>query len=39
LKLLLNCKADKHANNQAGWTTMDVAQQQHNRESITILRG
>nr|KJB73774.1 hypothetical protein B456_011G250700 [Gossypium raimondii] len=39
LKLLLNCKADKHANNQAGWTLMDVAQQQHNRESITILRG
>ncbi|XP_017647982.1 ankyrin repeat-containing protein BDA1-like [Gossypium arboreum] len=39
LKLLLNCKADKHANNQAGWTVMDVAQQQHNRESITILRG
>ncbi|KAG4127534.1 hypothetical protein ERO13_D10G221100v2 [Gossypium hirsutum] len=39
LKLLLNCKADKHANNQAGWTAMDVAQQQHSRESITILRG
>ncbi|KAE8711273.1 hypothetical protein F3Y22_tig00110299pilonHSYRG00117 [Hibiscus syriacus] len=25
LRLLLDCKADKHATNQAGWTALDVA--------------
>ncbi|KAK8576829.1 hypothetical protein V6N13_121829 [Hibiscus sabdariffa] len=39
LKLLLNCKADKHATNQDGLTALDVAQQHNNRECITILRG
>ncbi|KAK8577207.1 hypothetical protein V6N13_122199 [Hibiscus sabdariffa] len=34
LKLLLNCKADKHATNQAGSTALDVAQQHNYRESI-----
>ena len=39
IKLLLKCKADKHATNQAGSTALDVAQQLNNRESIRILRG
>ncbi|KAK8514881.1 hypothetical protein V6N13_121830 [Hibiscus sabdariffa] len=39
LKLLLNCKADKHVTNQDGLTELDIAQQHNNRESITILRG
>ncbi|MBA0571282.1 hypothetical protein Golob_004863, partial [Gossypium lobatum] len=39
LKLLLNCKADNHATNQAGSTAPDVAQEHNIRESITILRA
>ncbi|XP_022748014.1 ankyrin repeat-containing protein BDA1-like [Durio zibethinus] len=39
LKLLLQCKADKHATNQAGSTALDIAQQLDNIESIRILRG
>ncbi|KAE8698665.1 putative Ankyrin repeat-containing protein [Hibiscus syriacus] len=39
LRLLLDCKADKHATNQAGWTALDVAIGQNNREIISILRG
>ncbi|KAH1045694.1 hypothetical protein J1N35_036478 [Gossypium stocksii] len=39
LKLLLNCKADKHATNQAGLTALRVAQQHNNRENIAILKG
>ncbi|XP_038992966.1 ankyrin repeat-containing protein BDA1-like [Hibiscus syriacus] len=39
LRLLLDCKADKHATNQAGWTALDVAIGQSNREIISILRG
>ncbi|KAE8724671.1 hypothetical protein F3Y22_tig00009942pilonHSYRG00029 [Hibiscus syriacus] len=38
LKLRLDCKADKHATNQAGSTALDVAQQHNNRESIIMLR-
>ncbi|XP_022739105.1 ankyrin repeat-containing protein BDA1-like [Durio zibethinus] len=39
LKLLLKCKADKHATNQDGSTALNVAQQLNNKESIRILRG
>ncbi|KAK8524341.1 hypothetical protein V6N13_015367 [Hibiscus sabdariffa] len=39
LKLLLNCKADKHATNQAGSTALDVARQHNNIESVVVLRG
>ncbi|KAK8664865.1 hypothetical protein V6N13_084638 [Hibiscus sabdariffa] len=39
LKLLLNCKADKHATNQAGSTALDVARQHNNIESVVILHG
>ncbi|KAE8725619.1 putative Ankyrin repeat protein [Hibiscus syriacus] len=39
LRLLLDCKADKHATNQAGSTALDVVMGQNNRESISILRG
>ncbi|MFQ6646890.1 hypothetical protein Gotur_020586, partial [Gossypium turneri] len=39
LKLLLNCKADKHATNQVGLTALGVAQRHNNRENITILQG
>ncbi|KAL1150340.1 hypothetical protein V6Z11_A10G251800 [Gossypium hirsutum] len=38
LKLLLNCKADKHATNQVGLTALGVAQQHNNRENIAILK-
>lgn len=39
LKLLLNCKADKHATNQVGLTALSIAQQHNNRENIAILKG
>ncbi|XP_039040916.1 uncharacterized protein LOC120179373 [Hibiscus syriacus] len=39
LKLLLDCKADKHATNQADLTALDVAQQHNDKESISMLRG
>ncbi|KAE8669336.1 Pectinesterase isoform 2 [Hibiscus syriacus] len=39
LKLLLNCKADKHATDQAGLTALGVSQQHGYTESITGLRG
>ncbi|XP_012457672.1 ankyrin repeat-containing protein BDA1 [Gossypium raimondii] len=39
LKLLLNCNADKHATNQAGLMALDIADQNHNEDSITVLRG
>ncbi|KAL4290528.1 hypothetical protein GQ457_14G026140 [Hibiscus cannabinus] len=39
LQLLINCKADKHAINQAGLTALDVAQRHNNKENITVLRG
>ncbi|KAE8728680.1 Ankyrin repeat-containing protein [Hibiscus syriacus] len=39
LKLLLNCKADKHATNQAGSTALDVALQHNKIESIIVLCG
>ncbi|KAG4181469.1 hypothetical protein ERO13_A10G229533v2 [Gossypium hirsutum] len=39
LKLLLNCNADKHATNQAGLMALDIADQHHNEDSITVLRG
>ncbi|XVE69063.1 hypothetical protein DITRI_Ditri09bG0119500 [Diplodiscus trichospermus] len=39
IKLLLKCKADKHATNQAGSTALDIAEQHNNRESINTLRG
>ncbi|PPR87254.1 hypothetical protein GOBAR_AA33437 [Gossypium barbadense] len=39
LKLLLNCKADKHATNQVGLTALGVAQQHNNRENMAILQG
>ncbi|XP_039038952.1 ankyrin repeat-containing protein BDA1-like [Hibiscus syriacus] len=39
LKLLLNCKADKRATDQAGLTALGVAQQHGYTESITVLRG
>ncbi|KAL1079916.1 hypothetical protein V6Z11_D10G253200 [Gossypium hirsutum] len=39
LKLLLSCKADKHATNQSGLTALDVAEQHNKRESVRILRG
>ncbi|XP_017647981.1 ankyrin repeat-containing protein BDA1-like [Gossypium arboreum] len=39
LKLLLNCKADKHATNEVGLTALGVAQQHNNRENIAILQG
>ncbi|KAK5795577.1 hypothetical protein PVK06_036846 [Gossypium arboreum] len=39
LKLLLNCNADKHATNQAGLKAFDIADQHHNEDSITVLRG
>ncbi|EOY18334.1 Ankyrin repeat-containing protein, putative [Theobroma cacao] len=39
LKLLLKCKADKLASNQAGLTVLAVAHELNNRESINILRG
>ncbi|XP_039038945.1 ankyrin repeat-containing protein BDA1-like [Hibiscus syriacus] len=35
LKLLLNCKADKHATDQAGLTALGVSQQHGYTESIT----
>ncbi|MFQ6647132.1 hypothetical protein Gotur_019926 [Gossypium turneri] len=38
LKLLLNCNADKHATNQAGLMALDIADQNHNEDSITVLR-
>ncbi|XP_052874571.1 ankyrin repeat-containing protein BDA1-like [Gossypium arboreum] len=41
LKLLLECKADKHETNEAGFTALKalkVADQQNNIESISILR-
>ncbi|TYI08151.1 hypothetical protein ES332_A10G278500v1 [Gossypium tomentosum] len=39
LKLLLNCNADEHATNQAGLMALDIADQHHNEDSITVLRG
>ncbi|TYG51805.1 hypothetical protein ES288_D10G289900v1 [Gossypium darwinii] len=39
LKLLLNCNADQHATNQAGLMALDIADQNHNEDSITVLRG
>ncbi|KAK8277229.1 hypothetical protein V6Z11_D10G252800 [Gossypium hirsutum] len=39
LKLLLDCKADKHATNQVGWTALVIAQRHNNRENIAILQG
>ncbi|MFQ6646867.1 hypothetical protein Gotur_019009, partial [Gossypium turneri] len=39
LKVLLNCKADKHATNQVGLTALGIAQQHNNRENIAILKG
>ncbi|MBA0665293.1 hypothetical protein Goklo_005170, partial [Gossypium klotzschianum] len=39
VKLLLNCKAIKHATNQHSLTALDVAQRHNSKESITILRG
>ncbi|PPD77517.1 hypothetical protein GOBAR_DD25554 [Gossypium barbadense] len=39
LKLLLNCKADKHATNQVGLTALGIAQQHNYRENIAILKG
>ncbi|MBA0629781.1 hypothetical protein Godav_024285 [Gossypium davidsonii] len=39
LKLLLNCNADKHATNQAGLMALDIADQNHNEDSITVLRS
>ncbi|TYI62598.1 hypothetical protein E1A91_D10G256400v1 [Gossypium mustelinum] len=39
LKLLLNCKADKHATNQVGFTALGIAQQHNYRENIAILKG
>ncbi|XP_039038949.1 ankyrin repeat-containing protein BDA1-like [Hibiscus syriacus] len=39
LKLLLNCKADKHATDQAGLTALGVSHQHGYTESITGLRG
>ncbi|MFQ6646857.1 hypothetical protein Gotur_020145, partial [Gossypium turneri] len=39
LKLLLDCKADKHATDQVGWTALVIAQRHNNRESIAILQG
>nr|KJB35084.1 hypothetical protein B456_006G099500 [Gossypium raimondii] len=38
LKLLLECKADKHETNEAGLTALEAAHQQNNIESISILR-
>ncbi|GMI87304.1 hypothetical protein like AT4G10720 [Hibiscus trionum] len=38
LKLLLECKADKHATNHDGLTALDLAHQHDNKESISILR-
>ncbi|EOY18327.1 Ankyrin repeat-containing protein, putative [Theobroma cacao] len=38
LKLLLNCKADKLTTNQAG-STLAIAHELNNRESVNILRG
>lgn len=39
LRELLKCKADKHVENQAGSTVLDIAQQHNNSASISILRG
>ncbi|MFQ6670072.1 hypothetical protein Gotur_035105, partial [Gossypium turneri] len=39
LKLLLNCKADKHATNKVGLTALGVAQQHNNTENIATLKG
>ncbi|KAB2010596.1 hypothetical protein ES319_D10G250300v1 [Gossypium barbadense] len=39
LKVLLNCKADKHATNHVGLTALAVAQQHNIRENIAILQG
>ncbi|MBA0600458.1 hypothetical protein Gorai_006645, partial [Gossypium raimondii] len=39
VKVLLNCRANKHATNQHGLTALDVAQNRNSRESITVLRG
>ncbi|EOY18328.1 Ankyrin repeat-containing protein, putative [Theobroma cacao] len=39
LKLLLKCKADKHAINQAGSTALAVANELNNIESSNILHG
>ncbi|TYG53426.1 hypothetical protein ES288_D09G108900v1 [Gossypium darwinii] len=38
LKLLLECKADKHETNEAGLTALEAAHQLNNIESISILR-
>ncbi|KAA3481721.1 ankyrin repeat-containing protein [Gossypium australe] len=39
VKVLLNCRANKHATDQHGLTALDVAQNRNSRESITVLRG
>ncbi|KAB2065417.1 hypothetical protein ES319_A09G087700v1 [Gossypium barbadense] len=39
LKLLLECKADKHEKNEAGFTALELAVPRNNIESISILRG
>ncbi|KAG4181217.1 hypothetical protein ERO13_A10G213200v2 [Gossypium hirsutum] len=39
VKVLLNCRANKHATNQHGLTALDVAQKRNSRESITVLRS
>ncbi|KAK8577230.1 hypothetical protein V6N13_122221 [Hibiscus sabdariffa] len=38
LKLLLECKADKHVINHDGLTAFDLANRHNNKESISILR-
>ncbi|KAB2063944.1 hypothetical protein ES319_A10G253800v1 [Gossypium barbadense] len=38
LKLLLNWNTDEYATNQAGLTALDIADQHHNEDSITVLR-
>ncbi|KAK8481232.1 hypothetical protein V6N12_037161 [Hibiscus sabdariffa] len=39
LKLLLECKADKHVTNQDGLTALDLAHQHNNKEIINIMRS
>ncbi|MBA0571281.1 hypothetical protein Golob_004862, partial [Gossypium lobatum] len=39
LKLLLNCKSDKHSTNQAGWMALDIAERYNNKDSIAVLHG
>ncbi|XP_039037362.1 ankyrin repeat-containing protein BDA1-like [Hibiscus syriacus] len=39
LKLLLECKVDKHVANQDGLTALDLARKHNNKESINILRS